>query len=137
MAKDSQFAVQTAVYDALRADSSLKSLISDPVRVYDHTPQNSVAPYIVIGETRGLPFDTKDTDGMDQSLMIHVWSEYRGLKETKQIQAAIMDAIDQVSLSITGHSQALLRFEFSDVFLDADGLTRHGVQRFRIVTEGA
>ena len=135
MTADSQWSMQQAVYTALRADATLKTLISDPVRVLDHAPQDSDFPYLVIGEATGVDFDTKDTDGMDQTLMIHTWSRYRGLSETKQIMSAVLDALDKVALAVSGHTLALLRFEFSDTFLDPDGLTRHGVQRFRAMTE--
>jgi len=135
MTADSQWVMQQAIYTALRADATLQSLVSNPVRVFDHTPQDSELPYIVIGEGTASDFDTKDTDGMDQSLTIHTWSDYRGLSETKQIMGAVVDALDKAALSVTGHTLALLRFVGSNTLLDPDGLTRHGVQNFRAVTE--
>ena len=137
MTADSQWALQKAVYSALAADAPLQALIGATPRVYDHVPQESMFPYVVIGDATALENDTKTTDGMEQTLTLHTWSRYRGLKEAKQIMGAIVDALDQTSLSVTGHSLTLLRFEFSDTFLDADGLTRHGVQRFRALTQSA
>jgi hypothetical protein len=72
---------------------------------------------------------------MEQTLTLHTWSRYLGLAEAKQIMAAVVAALDQANLSISGHSLVLLRFEFSSTFLDPDGLTRHGVQRFRVITQ--
>ena len=39
------------------------------------------------------------------------------------------------SLSVSGHELVLIRQEFGATFLDPDGLTRHGVQRFRALTQ--
>lgn len=135
MTADAQWAVQQAVYSALTSDTTLQALLGNPPRVYDHVPQDTAFPYVVIGQATTRSFDTKTEDGMEQTLTVHTWSRYRGIKETKQIMGAIVDALDQQSLSLTGHTLIQLRFEFSDTFLDEDGLTHHGVQRFRAVTE--
>ena len=117
-----------------------------PARVFDQVPQDTwrrpaagggFPPYVVIGLATVRDFDTKTEDGCDQALLIHTWSRYRGFKEAKQIMAAVVDALDRQGLAIAGHALVQLRFEFSDSFLEEDGLTRHGVQRFRVLTEAA
>lgn len=135
MAADSQWALQQAVLTALTGDAALQALIGNPARVYDAVPPDPTYPYVVIGEGNAADWDTKDSDGMDQVMTIHAWSRYRGLKEAKQIMGAVLDALDQQALAVTGHTLVQLRFEFSDVLMDPDGLTRHGVQRFRALTE--
>ena len=135
MTADSQWELQKSAYTTLRADSALQAFIGNPARVHDHVPQDSAFPYVVIGEATAREFDGKTEDGMEQTVTLHTWSRDRGLKETKEIMAAVVDALDQVALTVTGHTLVLLRFEFSDTFLDPDGLTRHGVQRFRAVTQ--
>ena len=138
MTADSQLAVQGAILSALQNASGLTTLLaSGAASIVDHVPQSSSYPYVVIGEATARDFDCKSSDGMEQTLTIHTWSRYRGLKETKQIMAEIVNALDQANLSIVGHSLVLLRFEFSATFLDPDGLTRHGVQRFRAITQQA
>ena len=137
MSADSQWALQAAIFAALGADAGVKSLIGDPVRVFDHVPPESAFPYLVIGEATSRPFDAKTHDGMEQTLTLHAWSRYRGLKEIKDIMAAVANALDQQALSLAGHTLILLRFEFGTTFLDSDGLTRHGVQRFRAITQAA
>ena len=138
MTADSQLAVQGAILSALQNASGLTTLLaSGAASIVDHVPQSSAYPYVVIGEATARDFDCKSSDGMEQTLTIHTWSRYRGLKETKQIMAEIVNALDQANLSIAGHSLVLLRFEFSATFLDPDGLTRHGVQRFRAITQQA
>jgi len=141
MTADSQWEMQKAVYDILRADAALIALAGDgasPARttVYDRTPQDSAFPYIVVGEATALDWDTKSTDGMELTQTIHSWSRYSGAKEVKQIMGAIVDAIDGATMSLTGHTLILIRFEFSETLDDPDGRTRHGIQRFRALTQG-
>ena len=40
------------------------------------------------------------------------------------------------SLSVTGSNFINMRFEFSDIIRDPDGITRHGVMRFRAIMLG-
>lgn len=135
MSADSQWPLQQAVHAALSGDATLQGLLGVPARVFDHVPPGSGFPYLVLGEATSAPFDGKTEDGMTQTLTIHTWSRYRGLKETKEIMAAVAAVLDDASLTVAGHTLTLLRFEFGATFLDADGLTRHGVQRFRAVTQ--
>ncbi len=135
MTSDSLWPLQAALHAALTGDATLQGFLGNPARVYDHVPQDSAFPYLVIGESHGGPFDTKTESGMEQRLTIHAWSRYRGLKETKEIMAAVSAALDGQSLTVAGHALILLSHESSATFLDPDGLTRHGVQRFRAVTQ--
>ncbi len=137
MTADSQWPVQEAIYGALIGDPTLQGLLGNPARVFDHAPQGSDFPYLVIGESQASQFDTKTESGLDQRLTLHTWSRYRGLKETKEIMAAVIDALDGQSLAVGGHALVLLRFEFATTIVDDDGLTRHGVQRFRVLTQAA
>ncbi len=137
MSADSQWALQKAIFAALSADAGIKALIGDPPRIFDHVPPQSIFPYLAIGETSSRPFDVKTNEGMEQTLTLHSWSRYRGLKEIKDIMAAVVTAVDRQALSLAGHTLVLLRFELGTTFLDSDGLTRHGVQRFRAITQAS
>ncbi len=137
MTADSQWPVQQAVYDAILADATIRTLVSNPVRAFSiQAPQGTDYPYITIGDGDGASFDTKSTDGMELVFRVHTWSRYRGAKQALEIMDAINDAIDEQSLTITGHSLVVLRFENSvGPLLDPDGFTLHGIQRFRAITE--
>ncbi len=135
MTADSQWPLQQALHAALTGDAELQAFLGNPARVFDQVPQDSDFPYLVIGEDTTGAFDTKTEDGMEHRLTIHSWSRYRGLKETKQLMAAVAAALDGASLSVSGHDLVLIRQEFGATFLDPDGLTRHGVQRFRALTQ--
>lgn len=125
--------LQTALFARLNSQLS--------VPVYDAVPQavdagdNSAFPYVTIGDDSASEFDTDTSTGFDTDCTIHVWSRYRGRREVKQIQKSIYDALHLHDLSVSGYHTVMVLFESADSFVDADGITRHGVSIFRIVTE--
>lgn len=128
--------LQEAVVTALKADAGVKALIGDPARVYDDHPVSApVMPYVTMGNVSGAPFDTKTTIGREVDLTIDVWSDYRGRKQAELIMQAIYAALHRATLSVTGYSFVNGVFTGSDSFIDADGLTRHGVIRFRFTLD--
>ena len=128
------FALQSSIYSALNNDSNLTGTLG--ATIFDDVPENSAYPYIVLGEDTANEYDTKDVKGSTSSLTIHVWSEYKGSKETKQIMDRVHDLLHDSNLSVSGYNLINLRFEFSDIMRDPDGITRHGVMRFRAVLLG-
>ena len=138
MTADSQLAVQAAVVAALRADSSLTGLLAEgAASVLDHVPQSTPFPYLVVGESASKAFDTKTEEGMEQLVTLHSWSTYSGMAEIKDIMAAVVAALDRASLTVIGHDLVDISFLSSEAMLDEDGVTRHGLQRFRVLTEAA
>lgn len=142
-----EYLIQEAIYDKLIGDNTLKSALAPNVQdstkgaIYDNVPQavdsgsDSVFPYVTIGDDTMLDWDTDTSQGKEATLTIHVWSRYRGRKEVKEIQGIIYDALHLSNLIITGYHSVLMLSEFSETLLDPDGLTRHGVQRFRLIVE--
>src|SRR3990172_8595728 len=132
---DSLLAVQPAVYVALAAAAVVKAQVGDPARVYDAVPMNTTYPYIELGEVTARDFATKTTDGMEQTITLHAWSRYSGRKQVKDILKAIYDTLNNASLTVTGHTLVLCRFEFADTVREEDGLTYHGVTRYRLIVD--
>lgn len=133
-----ELAVQGAVLTALQAHAPLTALVTG---VYDNVPQAddsglaTAFPYVVIGEDTGREWDTDTEIGGDFTVRIHTWSRYRGRKETKEIQGAVYDALHRATLAVTGYAFVTCDFQDSDTIVDNDGLTRHGVQSFRILID--
>jgi len=127
---DHSLQLQKTVFDTLDGDSNLQSKVSD---VYNFVPQNTAYPYVQVGDDSMADNSTKDLDGNIHSIMIHTWSRYRGDKEAKEIMARIYELLHNSSLSVSGASLVNARFETSDILNDPDGITKHGVQRFRFV----
>ena len=128
--------LQKAIYAALTGDAAVMALVTG---VYDAVPQADDAgsgaafPYIVIGEDNHNEWDTDTTLGRDASVVIHTWSRYRGRKEVKEIQGAVYAALNRAKLTIAGFSFVQCDLLSSETLIDADELTRHGVQTFRVL----
>ena len=129
-----QFPLQEAVYSALSNDNTLTSTLG--VGVFDDVLEGSTYPFVELGNETAIDYSTKDVDGAEFTMTLHVWSQYAGAKETKQIMDRIYDLLHNSSLTVTGFNLINLRFEFSDIMRDPDGKTRHGVMRFRAIILG-
>ena len=125
---DHSLALQKTIFDALDGDSTLQSLVTD---VFDFVPESTAFPYVKVGEETSVDNGTKTLQGNDHTLVIHTFSRYRGSKETKEIMSRIYALLHESSLTVSGASLVNLRFEFSDIIKENDGLTTHGLQRFR------
>ena len=123
-------ALQKTIFDALDTDSTLQSKVTD---VYDFVPENTAFPYVKLGEDTAIDNGTKTLQGNEHTLVVHTFSRYRGSKEIKDIMARIYTVLHESSLTVSGASLVNLWFEFSDVLKENDGLTTHGLQRFRAI----
>lgn len=137
-------ALQTAIYDRLRTDAMLTAKLatySGHPAVFDEVPQvddpsdNSLFPYVVIGDDTASPFDTDTEVGTAATVTIHVWSRSCDFAQTKDIQQAIYNRLHRQDFTISGYALVGCDLEFEEAVRDADEVTRHGVQRFRIVFE--
>ena len=126
-------ALQKAIHAALVADDGVGALIGD--RIYDVAPRNVVFPYATIGRTTLTDWSSGTEDGAEHRLMLDVWSRQGGKSECHAIAAAIVAVTHDAALALDGHALVNLRFETADTARDPDGITFHGVLRFRAVTE--
>ena len=130
-----QFALQTTIYSTLSGDNTLTNTLG--AGVFDEVLENATYPFVSLGEETAIDYSTKDLNGGEYTINIHVWSQYKGSKQTKEIMDRIHDLLHDSSLSVSGFNLANLRFEFSDILRDPDGVTRHGVMRFRAIILGS
>jgi hypothetical protein len=142
-----EYELQTSVYQALLADGPLANLLAKNVEdadlpaIYDHVPEPADSgsdisfPYVTVGDDTALDWDTDTSVGKEATITIHSWSRYRGRKEVKEIQGAIYDCLHLSQLNVFGYDTVQCLSEYSETLVDPDGLTRHGVQRFRIILD--
>ena len=133
--------VQTAIaiIAALKADAPLTALLTTYAAtpaVFTHVPQDlSTYPYVVLFEA-GLDGDNNDCSlGFDGVLNIHSWTDQRDMAVIGDIQKAIYDVLNRAELVMTGYELIELHQEFSTILRDPDGITLHGVQRYRIILQ--
>jgi hypothetical protein len=128
-----QFALQTTIYNALNVSAITTTLSCG---VYDEVIEGNTYPFITLGEETTIDYSTKTATGSETTINIHIWSQYKGSKQTKEIMDKIHDLLHDSNLSVTGFNLINLRFEYSDIMRDPDGITRHGVMRFRAIILG-
>lgn len=128
---DATWAAQQAVYAAAVAALT-------PVAVFDRrAPAGTARPYAVIGETTARPAGTKTEDGEEVTITVHFWSDYRGSKEVKGLRAKLRAALHDGAPAAAGFAVVLCREDFFQDFDDADGLSVHGIARYRLMLEPA
>jgi hypothetical protein len=128
------FALQQGIFTKLSSgtltDVDGTSITS---KVFDDVPEGTGYPYVVIGEETATNQGTKDKDANEHTLTMHVWSQYRGRKEIKNIMSQIYTSLHNSAINLSGATLVNIRHEFEQTLLESDGLTRHGVMRFRAV----
>lgn len=120
----SALALQGAIYTRLSTGTRT---------VYDEVPDTATLPYIVIGNDTIVADNTDSYVGFEATVTIHTWSDFNGYKEIKTMQDEIYNLLNRHELVITGYNTINCIQEYSEPFLDPDGITRHGVQRFRVL----
>ena len=122
------FALQERIYSTLNGDSTLGGLVNG---IFDSVPEGQTLPVVIIGAQSTSDNGSKNLDGRDYIFNVDVYSDYRGMKQIKNIQKEIYRLLHESSLSVSGASFVDCRCEFTTDILEDDGITRHGVMRFR------
>jgi len=129
--RDAAWQVQVAIYKALTTNAELVALA--PGGIHDHVPATGSYPRITIGDGTLVDWDTDTSYGAQLTLTIHAWSTEAGRKEAREILAKIAEILHDKRITVTGFDDVIMRREFEEVITDADGATRHGVARYRII----
>lgn len=128
----------TAIYAALNGDAALTALMGTG-RVYNGVKDGTRPPYIDIGDDTAADYAGALLDGQEHTVTIHTWTEQpaAGLSAKGllfSIMARVRDVLHTASLNLSAGSLVNMRQEFRETFRDPDGISWHGVQRFRAVT---
>lgn len=122
--------LQKSTFTRLSTDATLTTTLG--CAVYDNVPQTAAFPYVAIGDVTEGPNDTMGRTGRDLDVTIHIWSQYAGMKQVKEIQNRVDQLLDRWAPTVTGWNATQMQQEFFETFLDADGITRHGVSRYSV-----
>lgn len=104
-------------------------------RVYDEVPPVPTFPYIRMGNFQTISEKADCLEGAEVYVTIDCWSRAVGKVEIKQIGAAVISALDDADLTdgtVTVNSCLLEDAQYLD---DPDGLSKHGVLTFHILTD--
>lgn len=124
------YEVQRAIYSTLSTDNALLALVTG---VYDDVPENTRYPYVSIGEdTETNKPSTFLAPGRESTITIHIWSRADGFGEAKLIAETIITRLENTPLVLYRWQWTDTLYEFGQYMRDPDGITRHGVLRFRV-----
>jgi len=120
------------VFSALIGNSTLMGLVNNSI--YDHVPDKEGFPFIAIGELIQTEANTGSPEQqVEASLTLHSYSRYDGRDQTHQIQEEINKTLHRANLVSSGVQFISVDHVQSQSFVDADGITRHGVMEFKIL----
>ena len=140
---DTEWEVQEAIYAKLLADAELSTLLQTThrdsgttiYRIYDHVPQETTYPYVVIADMSLDEWGSKNWEGSELHLHISVWSRGRGRKECADIFGMLRRILHYQPLIVTGHYHILTQLQSTEIALDPDGITSHGIARYHIIVQ--
>lgn len=130
---DPSLPMQAALVARLKSFSAVTSIVEQ--RVYDAVPANAVKPYINLGQPQVIPDKAECIDGAEVSYPIHGWAAGPASVQIKQLGAAVLAALDEYALAVSGHRVVVFELEQMQYLDDPDGLTKHFVAVFRALTE--
>lgn len=119
----------------LGLQGALYSLLSASLTVYDRVPQDAEFPYVTIGHDTTIDWSAKNMSGQEVTTTVHTWSQYAGKKECKETMDAVLQAVTNAAITISDFNIVSCALDFSQVLEESDGITCHGIQRFRFKIE--
>lgn len=130
-----------AVYAALANDATLTTLLGSSGRVFTEVPDNQAAPYVFIALPNNNDYGSSSGDAQEHIFQVDVFTEqpWLGLSAVQhcaKVVAQVRSVLHGIPLAMSAGTMANLRCEFTQPALrDPDGVSWHGVLRFRAVTE--
>lgn len=120
--------LQMAVYQRLTGDPELSAIAA----VLDEVPEDAPYPHVTFGELIEELDDTHDNQGLDVSLVMHIWSKYPGYAECARILAHLDRLLDRAAFDVEGFAVSSLHREHHRMMRDPDPQIRHCPVRFRV-----
>lgn len=129
---DNTLEIQKAMVAAIVADASYGALAGD--RIYDAVPDGVTFPYTSFGPFFAEPYDGTVMDGWECFVELHVFTRGRGRVVCQQMLGALEALFHDQTLTLDTVAFVNGRLVSQRVLVDNDGITHHGVQRYRFVT---
>ncbi|MFQ5535172.1 MAG: DUF3168 domain-containing protein [Sphingomonadales bacterium] len=124
--------LQKAIFDALNTNVPLAAKVTG---VFDMVPTGTAFPYVTMGDAKAKDWSSKTFNGQEHNFSIDVWSQDAGRMDTKEIMALVYGAIHDQPLVVSNNELVNLRHTDSEDKIEDDGITHHGILRFRAVTK--
>lgn len=128
-------ALSRGLYDMLAGSVIVQSQLGDPPRLYDSAPEDPIFPYLTYGPLRSEDNSAEGSIITAHIQSLHLWSRYAGRAEMLSLIGMVSGELLRGPLNVDGLTIINRHILLTDIFRAADGLTLHGVIRFRVSTE--
>ncbi|MEM9233785.1 MAG: DUF3168 domain-containing protein, partial [Pseudomonadota bacterium] len=88
MSLPAAWALQVGLRSHLAGSAVLTALLGIPPRIYDRVPEETVFPFLTIGESRIRSLDGRD-EAQEHDVRLIAWSRWGGRKELRQLTDAV------------------------------------------------
>lgn len=130
---DPSLPLQAAIVARLKNDSAVQAVVGQ--RIYDEVPANPTFPYISLGDNQVLPDDADCIDGTEIFWQLDGWARDQHYPTCKQISQAVVAALHNLPLTITGYSNVICELNTVNYLHDPDGITRHVAINIRFLIQ--
>jgi hypothetical protein len=130
---DPSLELQAAVVTALKGNAGVIAVVG--TRVYDNVPPTATFPYISLGDSQVLPDKADCIDGTEIFFNLDGWSRDLRFPECKSISKAVVAALDDQALTVTGYTAVVFELDSINYLRDPDGITRHVALSFRALVQ--
>src|SRR5262245_29878392 len=132
---DPSLELQAAIVSKLKNDAGVQAVVGQ--RIYDEVPANPTFPYISIGDNQVLPDDADCIDGTEIFWQLDGWARDPHFPTCKQISKAVIAAMHNLPLTITGYANVVCEMSTTNYLHDPDGITRHVAINFRFLIQAS
>jgi len=122
--------ILTATYGALNT-----SAVTALAPVYNHVPQGTARPYLVIENPTEVPWNTMGEFGKDVTVQLHAVSEAFGDQEALRILNAAILVLDYSKPAISSHQCVSFKYEHGSSYkeeLVGGVIVRHHIALMRV-----
>ena len=128
--------LQIALVALWGADTNLKTLIGNPIRILPKQQAAWPGSYISVGQGQKIADLAECISGSEIFLTFDIWDRTdQSGANCETIIATMEDALEGVELMLTENRCLLVERERSETFRDPDGVTWHGTLTVRALTE--
>lgn len=116
--------------------ATLDAALTVGVYSLGNVPDGLTGLFVVVGNSTMLANDTSETLGFEATITIDTWDNdplSRGFNKLKPLMGEVYTALNRATFVIAGYTLVDIQAEYEQPFLDPDGVTTHGVQRFRAI----
>lgn len=121
-------ALRHSLYETLSDSAALTALLGG-ARIHKTPRKAETLPCITLGQTVNRDWTTGTETGSE--ITLHIWTSAESATEVHEIILALRAILDDRSLPLRNGDPAGLRHDFTQVRIDPDGETLHGIVRYQ------